>query len=311
MLDGSPAEIRVPQGEGPPAAALIDGTALAAGLRARLAERVHRLNRRHGVTLGLAVVLVGDNPASQIYVRAKIRASEEVGISCVRHDLPASTVMPELRQLISQLNQDDRVDGLLLQLPLPPSINPDAVINALNPEKDVDGLHTINVGRLAGGRPGLVPCTPQGCMLLLRSVRPAPAGEHALIIGRSQLVGRPLAQLLLQADCTVTVAHSKTADLAALCRSATVVIAAAGRPELVRGDWIRRGAVVIDAGINRVTAPDGTSRIVGDVAFAEAASRASAMTPVPGGVGPMTVACLLENTFAAACRRRSLDPATV
>src|SRR5258708_2788601 len=211
MLDGSPAEIRVPQGEGPPAAALIDGTALAAGLRARLAERVHRLNRRHGVTLGLAVVLVGDNPASQIYVRAKIRASEEVGISCVRHDLPASTVMPELRQLISQLNQDDRVDGLLLQLPLPPSINPDAVINALNPEKDVDGLHTINVGRLAGGRPGLVPCTPQGCMLLLRSVRPAPAAEQPPLILPPQTPLPPLAPILLPAAFAVTLAPFQNA----------------------------------------------------------------------------------------------------
>jgi methylenetetrahydrofolate dehydrogenase (NADP+)/methenyltetrahydrofolate cyclohydrolase len=299
-MDGSPAEIAT-------AAALIDGQAVAAVLRATVAERVRRLRSPHGVVPGLAVVMVGDNPASRIYVRAKMRAAEEAGLCCVRHDLPATTSMPELLRVISYLNEDDSIDGILVQLPLPAPLDAEIVIAALNPEKDVDGLHPVNVGRLAAGRPALIPCTPKGCELLLRSVRPTLAGAHAVIIGRSQLVGRPLAQLLLQADCTVTVAHSRTHDLAELCRSATILAVAAGRAELVRGDWIRPGAIVIDAGINRVAGRDGKSRIVGDVAFAEATARAAAITPVPGGVGPMTVACLLDNTVIAACRRRGFD----
>jgi methylenetetrahydrofolate dehydrogenase (NADP+)/methenyltetrahydrofolate cyclohydrolase len=315
VLDTREAEAHPPAGAGradavsrADPAVLIDGKAIAATLRRRLAEQVARLDIERGVTPTLAVVLVGDDPASQIYVRQKIRAAEEIGIKWVRHLLPASAVTDDLLALVRRLNADDMIDGILVQLPLPPPVDARAVLSAIDPDKDVDGLHAVNVGRLAAGLPGLVPCTARGCEILIRSVRPRPAGGHAVIIGRSQLIGRPLAQLLLRADCTVTVAHSKSSDLAALCRGAEILVAAAGRAELVRGDWVRPGAVVIDAGINRVIAADETSKLVGDVAFAEAAERAAAITPVPGGVGPMTVACLLENTVLAACRRRCIDP---
>jgi len=315
VLDTRAAEARPPAAAGHAdaasragPAALIDGRAIAAALRRRLAAQVARLDVERGVAATLAVVLVGDEAASQIYVREKIRAAEEVGLRWVRHQLPARSAMGDLLALVRRLNADDVVDGILVQLPLPPSIDAGTVLAAIDPDKDVDGLHAVNVGRLAAGLPGLVPCTARGCEILIRSVRPQPAGAHAVIIGRSQLIGRPLAQLLLRADCTVTVAHSKSSDLAALCRRAEILVAAAGRAGLVRGDWVRPGAVVIDAGINRVAAADGTGRLVGDVAFAEASERAAAITPVPGGVGPMTVACLLENTVLAACRRRGIDP---
>jgi len=291
-------------------AALIDGKAVAADLQARLAERVARLRARHNVVPGLAVVLVGEDAASDIYVRSKLRASDKVGLRSLEHRLPASTSSTDLLKLLDRLNADEAVDGILVQLPLPPHIDPTPIIDAIHPDKDVDGFHIVNVGRLAAGRPGLVPCTPRACEILLRSVGTDLASAHAVIIGRSQLVGRPMAQLLLRADCTVTITHTKSRGLAELCRGADILVAAAGQAELVRGDWIKPGAIVIDVGINRI-ADGGKGRIVGDVAFAEALPRAAAITPVPGGVGPMTVACLLENGFDAACRRRGLDPAAI
>ncbi|HTY66237.1 MAG TPA: bifunctional methylenetetrahydrofolate dehydrogenase/methenyltetrahydrofolate cyclohydrolase FolD [Alphaproteobacteria bacterium] len=291
-------------------AALIDGKAVAADLQARLAERVARLRARHNVVPGLAVVLVGEDTASDIYVRSKLRASDKVGLRSLEHRLPASTSSTDLLKLLDRLNADEAVDGILVQLPLPPHIDPTPIIDAIHPDKDVDGFHIVNVGRLAAGRPGLVPCTPRACEILLRSVGTDLASAHAVIIGRSQLVGRPMAQLLLRADCTVTITHTKSRGLAELCRGADILVAAAGQAELVRGDWIKPGAIVIDVGINRI-ADGGKGRIVGDVAFAEALPRAAAITPVPGGVGPMTVACLLENGFDAACRRRGLDPAAI
>lgn len=292
-------------------ARLIDGKALAVSRQAQLAERVRRFKARHGTVPGLAVILVGDNDASRVYVRGKTRAIEQVGMRSLQHDLPASVPAAELLGLIARLNADESVDGILVQLPLPPGIDAGAVIAAMDPDKDVDGLHVVNAGRLASGRPALVPCTPLGCELLLRSVRPDPAGDHAVIVGRSQLVGRPLAQLLLRADCTVTIAHSRSRDLPGLCRSADVLVVAIGRAEMVRGDWIRPGSIVIDVGMNRISGSDGKPRLVGDVAFIDAAQRAAAITPVPGGVGPMTIACLLENVFTAACRRRGVDPTEI
>ncbi|HTP82759.1 MAG TPA: bifunctional methylenetetrahydrofolate dehydrogenase/methenyltetrahydrofolate cyclohydrolase FolD [Alphaproteobacteria bacterium] len=292
-------------------AALIDGKAVAADLQAKLAERVARLKARHGVVPGLAVVLAGEDAASDIYVRSKLRASDKVGLRSLEHRLPASTSAADILELLDRLNADEAVDGILVQLPLPSHIDPTPIVDAIHPDKDVDGFHIVNVGRLAAGRPGLVPCTPRACEILLHSVRADLTGAHAVIIGRSQLVGRPMAQLLLRADCTVTITHTRTRNLAELCREADVLIAAAGRAELVRGDWIKPGAIVIDVGINRIADAGGKGRIVGDVAFAEALPRAGAITPVPGGVGPMTVACLLENGFDAACRRRGLDPAAI
>ena len=292
-------------------AALIDGKGYAAALRQRLLKRTERLKQLHGIVPGLAVVLVGDNPASHIYVRNKGKAAQEAGLQSFEHKLRESTPQSQLLKLLADLNTDANVDGILVQLPLPKSIDAGAVIDSINPDKDVDGFHVINAGRLATGQPGLVPCTPLGCELLLRAGMPQLAGQHAVIVGRSNIVGKPLAQLLLRADCTVTVAHSKTPYLPALCRTADILVGAVGKPEMIRGSWIRPGAVVVDVGINRVTEKDGTMRIVGDVAFAEALGVAAAITPVPGGVGPMTIACLLENTFTAACRRRLIDPETV
>jgi len=292
-------------------AALIDGKGYAAALRQRLFKRAERLKQLHGVVPGLAVVLVGDNPASHIYVRNKGKAAQEAGLQSFEHKLRESASQAQLLKLLAELNSDDKVDGILVQLPLPKAIDSGAVIDAIDPDKDVDGFHVINAGRLATGQPGLVPCTPLGCELLLRAGLPQLAGQHAVIVGRSNIVGKPLAQLLLRADCTVTVAHSKTPDLPSLCRTADILVAAVGRPEVIRGSWIKPGAVVVDVGINRVTEKDGTMRIVGDVAFDEALPVAAAITPVPGGVGPMTIACLLENTFTAACRRRRIDPETV
>jgi methylenetetrahydrofolate dehydrogenase (NADP+)/methenyltetrahydrofolate cyclohydrolase len=278
-------------------AILIDGRAVAADLRASIATRIAAA----GITPVLAVVLVGDDPASAVYVRSKDRAAHGVGMTARTIRLPASTAQPELMALVRSLNDDPEVDGILVQLPLPVGLDSTAVINAIDPAKDVDGLTPTNAGLLASGQPGLVPCTPLGSMKLLQASGTNLRGARAVVLGRSVLVGKPIAALLTAADATVTLAHSRTRDLAAECRRADVLVAAVGRPELVRADWIAPGAVVIDVGINRLA--DG--RLVGDVATAECAEIASAITPVPGGVGPMTIACLLENTFTAAIRRRA------
>ena len=277
-------------------ARVLDGKAVAARLRAALAERVAVLPFRPG----LRVVRVGEDPASGIYVRNKDRAATAAGFDSATIHLPADTTQAALLAQVAALNADPAVDGILVQLPLPPQISTAAVIAAVDPAKDVDGFHPLNAGRLAAGQPGLVPCTPSGVMHLLAEAGATLRGARALVLGRSGIVGRPMAQLLLNADCTVTVAHSRTRDLAAECRRAEILVAAVGRAELVRGDWIAEGAIVIDVGINR--GADG--RLRGDVAFAEAAARAGAITPVPGGVGPMTIACLLENTLEAALARR-------
>jgi methylenetetrahydrofolate dehydrogenase (NADP+)/methenyltetrahydrofolate cyclohydrolase len=284
----------------------IDGKQIAADLRAAIALGVDELEEAHRVTPGLAVVLVGDDPASQVYVRNKGKATLEAGMKSFEHKLPATTSQAELLEIVQRLNADDSVDGILVQLPLPRHIDSNAVLDAIHPDKDVDGFHPINAGRLAIGRPGLVPCTPSGSMRLIRSVEPKLAGKHAVVIGRSNIVGKPMGQLLLAADCTVTIAHSKTADLPAMARQADILIAAVGRPEMVTGDWVKQGAIVIDVGINRVPAAEGKTKLVGDVHYASAAEKAGAITPVPGGVGPMTIACLLENTVRAAKLRRGI-----
>lgn len=277
-------------------ARLIDGKAVAASLRAEVAAKV----RAAGFTPGLAVVLVGDDPASSVYVRTKDRAAREAGIEARTIRLPAETTQPDLLGVIRTLNEDPAIDGILVQLPLPRGIDAKAVIEAIDPAKDVDGFHPVNVGHLADGHPTLVPCTPLGVMKLLHATGIETSGARAVVLGRSAIVGRPMASLLLTADATVTIAHSRTRNLAAECRGADILVAAVGRPEMVRADWIKPGATVIDVGINRL--PDG--RLVGDVAFADCSAVAGAITPVPGGVGPMTVACLLENTLTAALRRR-------
>ena len=295
-------------------AVLIDGKALALQLRLRVAGAVTRLRTAHGFTPGLAVVLVGDDPASQVYVRNKARQCEAAGMASFEHRLPATTSQAELVALLARLNADVAVHGILVQLPLPAALDEAVVLQTVDPDKDVDGFHALNVGRLGLGQPLLVPCTPVGCELLIRSVLPEMAGAHAVVIGRSNIVGKPMAQLLLAADCTVTIAHSRTRDLPALARSADILVAAVGRAGFVRGDWIKPGAVVIDVGINRVpallscaeSAEPGKTRLVGDVAFDEALQVAGAITPVPGGVGPMTIACLLRNTVIAACHARGI-----
>lgn len=289
-------------------ATIIDGKAYAAGLRSRIAEAVAALKNRD-VTPGLAVVLVGEDPASQVYVKNKARQTVEVGMRSFEHRLPDAASEADVLNLVARLNADPAVDGILVQLPLPRQVDAQKVIEAIDPAKDVDGFHPINAGRLMTGVPGFVSCTPLGCLLLIRSVRPDLAGLDAVVIGRSNIVGKPMAQLLVSQSCTVTIAHSKTRDLAEVCRRADILVAAVGRPGMVRGDWIKPGAVVIDVGINRVAYPEageGRTRLVGDVAYAEAAEVASAITPVPGGVGPMTIACLLRNTLEAACLRRGL-----
>jgi methylenetetrahydrofolate dehydrogenase (NADP+) / methenyltetrahydrofolate cyclohydrolase len=291
-------------------ARIIDGKAFAAALRARVAAAVAELTRK-GIVPGLAVVLVGDDPASQVYVRTKGRQTLEAGMRSFEHRLPATAPQAEVVDLVRRLNADPGIDGILVQLPLPGGLNADAVIAEIDPTKDVDGLTDTNAGRLMGGRPGLVPCTPLGAMMLIRAVLPELAGREAVVVGRSNLVGKPVAQLLLAANATVTMAHSRTRDLAGLCRRADVLVAAVGRPEMIRGQWIKPGAVVIDVGINRVPAPEkgeGQTRLVGDVAYAEALAVAGAITPVPGGVGQMTPACLLANTVTAACLRRGVAP---
>jgi methylenetetrahydrofolate dehydrogenase (NADP+)/methenyltetrahydrofolate cyclohydrolase len=281
-------------------ARLIDGKAAAAALRAEIAREVGEIKAGTGLLPGLHVVLVGDDPASRVYVASKEKLAAEVGMNSVAHRMPADTTQETLLAKLAELNADDTVDGILVQLPLPKHLDTGAVIDAIDPAKDVDGLHPINAGLLAGGKNGLVPCTPLGCMLLLRQTLPSLSGLEAVVIGRSELVGRPVAQLLLQADCTVTIAHSRTRDLAAVVRRADIVVAAVGRPNFVQADWIKPGATVIDVGINRL--PDG--KLTGDVDFAGALNVAGAITPVPGGVGPMTIACLLRNALTAFRARR-------
>jgi methylenetetrahydrofolate dehydrogenase (NADP+)/methenyltetrahydrofolate cyclohydrolase len=287
-------------------ALVIDGQAIAARLREEITAAAVKLRTRHAVAPGLAAVIVGDDPASQIYVRSKARACAAAGLESFEHRLPGRASEAEVTALIERLNTDDQVDGILVQLPLPPSLDPQRVLAAVDPRKDVDGFHPLNVGRLWSRQPTLVPCTPQGCMILLKTVHADLAGAEVVVLGRSHIVGRPLAALLVAADCTVTVAHSKSRDIPAICRRADVLITASGKPAMVKTDWIKPGATVIDVGIHRVAGPDGTSRLVGDVDFAAARRVAGAITPVPGGVGPMTIACLLRNTLIAACRRRGL-----
>lgn len=288
----------------------IDGKAIAARLREKVATYAAQYRTAHGVQAGLAVVLVGSDPASQVYVRSKVKMTGEAGLRSIEHLLPADTSEADVLALVARLNADPDVDGILVQLPLPKQIDADKVIAAINPEKDVDGFHPVNVGRLATGTGGLVPCTPLGSLMLLKSVRPDLAGLDALVLGRSNIVGKPMAHLLLAESCTVTIAHSRSRDLPALCRRADILVAAVGRPDMVRGDWIKPGAIVIDVGINRIDDPSagaGKTRLVGDVAYAEAERVASHITPVPGGVGPMTIACLLANTLTAAAARRGWD----
>jgi len=286
-------------------AKLIDGKAEASNVRAAVAERAAAFSARHGRKPGLAVVLVGNDPASEVYVASKVRLTREAGMESFEHRLPADTAQDDLLALVRRLNADDAVDGILVQLPLPAPLDAGPVILAIDPAKDVDGLHPENAGRLVAGLPGLVPCTPMGAMHLARTVRPRMDGLNAVVIGRSNLVGKPVAQLLLNANATVTMAHSRTQDLAGLCRTADILVAAVGRPGMVRGDWIKPGATVIDVGINRLPPADeqAKGRLVGDVAFDEAVAVAGAITPVPGGVGPMTIAFLLQNTLTAAERR--------
>jgi methylenetetrahydrofolate dehydrogenase (NADP+)/methenyltetrahydrofolate cyclohydrolase len=292
-------------------ATIIDGKSIAADLRSKIASEVARLRAAHGLTPGIAVVLVGDDPASNVYVRTKSKMVAEAGMRAVDRKLPASTSEGELLELIAALNRDAAVNGILVQLPLPAQIDAQKVIAAIDPAKDVDGFHPLNVGRLASGLTALVPCTPLGCVILAKTVHASLAGLEAVVVGRSNIVGKPVAQLLLKENATVTVAHSKTRDLAGVCRRADLLVAAIGKPEMIRGDWIKPGATVIDVGINRVPGEAGKSRIVGDVAFAEAVQVAGALTPVPGGVGPMTIACLLLNTLRAACAQKGLPAPTI
>jgi methylenetetrahydrofolate dehydrogenase (NADP+)/methenyltetrahydrofolate cyclohydrolase len=290
------------------AATIIDGKTIAAETRTKVAVEVARLARDHAVVPGLAVVLVGNNPASEVYVGSKKKMTIESGMKSFDHHLPEQVSEAELLSLIARLNADPAVNGILVQLPLPRQIDAQKVINAIDPGKDVDGFHPLNAGRLATGLPALVPCTPLGCIILAKSVRPALSGLDAVVVGRSNIVGKPLAALLIAESATVTVAHSKTRDLPAACCRADLLFAAVGRAEMIKGDWVKPGATVIDVGINRVpSATAGKSRIVGDVDYAGAVERAGAITPVPGGVGPMTIACLLVNTLRAACAAHGLS----
>ena len=290
-------------------AQLIDGKAFAAQVRGQVAEHVARLKQEHGIVPGLAVVLVGEDPASQVYVRSKRKQTVEVGMTSFEHKLDASVSEEELIAVIDQLNADPAVHGILVQLPLPKHLNEDLVIGRIDPAKDVDGFHISNVGLLGTGQKSMVPCTPLGCLMMLRDHFGSLSGCEAVVIGRSNIVGKPMAQLLLGDSCTVTIAHSRTRDLPEVVRRADIVVAAVGRPEMVPGDWIKPGAVVIDVGINRIAAPEkgaGKMKLVGDVDFASCAEVAGAITPVPGGVGPMTIACLLANTLTATCRANDL-----
>jgi methylenetetrahydrofolate dehydrogenase (NADP+)/methenyltetrahydrofolate cyclohydrolase len=285
----------------------IDGKAAAAAIRQKVAERVGEFQKMAGRPPGLATVLVGEDPASAVYVRSKNRATAEAGMASFAHNLPEATSEDELLQLVTSLNADERVDGILVQLPLPPAIDATRVIETIEPGKDVDGFHPVNAGRLATGLPSLVPCTPLGCLHLIKSELGAIAGLDAVVVGRSNIVGKPMAQLLIRESATVTVAHSRTRDLSSVVRRGDIVVAATGRAEMIRGDWIKPGACVIDVGINRLPTDDGKGRLVGDVAFAEAAEVAGAITPVPGGVGPMTIAMLMRNTLVAAHRRAGMN----
>ena len=288
-------------------ARIIDGKAEAIRLRARVAEDVASLKRSHGVVPGLAVVLVGDDPASEVYVRNKALQTREAGMNSFEYRLPASLSERALLDLIEELNARADVNGILVQLPLPPQISADKIVNAIAPEKDVDGLHPTNAGLLAVGKPGLVPCTPLGCVILTKTVHQSLRGLDVVVVGRSSLVGRPAAQLFISESCTVTVAHSQTRDLPAVCKRADILLVAVGRPLMVKGDWIKPGATVIDVGINRVAKDGGGTRLVGDVAYDEAVQVAGAITPVPGGVGPMTIACLLANTVTSTKLRLGLQ----
>ena len=298
----------------PARASLIDGKAFSQTLVGRVAAAAARLEAAHGVKPGLAVVIVGEDPASQLYVRNKGETTLKAGMRSDTHRLPDTTTQAELLALIAALNADAGIHGILVQLPLPKHIDSAAVLGAIDPDKDVDGFHVVNAGRLAVGLPGLVPCTPLGSLMLLKDQLGDLTGLNAVIVGRSNIVGKPMAQLLLGESCTVTIAHSRTRDLPALCRTADILVAAVGRPEMIRGDWIKPGATVIDVGINRVPSRDpvkaaeGKTRVVGDVDFNEAVEVAGRITPVPGGVGPMTIACLLANTYTAACRAAGVEP---
>ena len=287
-------------------AQIIDGKAFAAKVRGQVAEHVTRIKEENGITPGLAVVLVGEDPASQVYVRSKGKQTVEAGMNSYEHKLDADTSQDDLLKLIADLNADKDVHGILVQLPLPKHLNEDLVINSIAPEKDVDGFHISNVGLLGTGQKSMVPCTPLGCLMMLRDYHGSLSGMNAVVIGRSNIVGKPMAQLLLGDSCTVTIAHSRTKDLPAVVRGADIVVAAVGRPEMVPGDWIKPGATVIDVGINRIDKPEGGTRLVGDVDYASCAEVAGAITPVPGGVGPMTIACLLANTVTACCRIHGL-----
>lgn len=290
-------------------ATIIDGKAIAAELRAKVATEVAELKVKHGITPGLAVVLVGNDPASEIYVSSKGKMCKEAGMASFDHRMPESTTQAQLVARVEELNRDPGVHGILVQLPLPKHINESSVINAIAPEKDVDGFHVINAGKLATGQDGMVPCTPLGCLILIKSVLGENlSGKNALVIGRSNIVGKPMAQLLLRENCTVTIAHSQTKKLQEICQRADIVVAAVGRAEMVKSEWIKSHAVVIDVGMNRLTLSDGSKKLVGDVAFAEALQNARAITPVPGGVGPMTIACLLANTLKAACMQHQIEP---
>ena len=287
-------------------AQIIDGKAFAAKVRGQVAEHVTRIKEENGITPGLAVVLVGEDPASQVYVRSKGKQTVEAGMNSYEHKLGADTSQDDLLKLIADLNADKDVHGILVQLPLPKHLNEDLVINSIAPEKDVDGFHISNVGLLGTGQKSMVPCTPLGCLMMLRDYHGSLSGMNAVVIGRSNIVGKPMAQLLLGDSCTVTIAHSRTKDLPAVVRGADIVVAAVGRPEMVPGDWIKPGATVIDVGINRIDKPEGGTRLVGDVDYVSCAEVAGAITPVPGGVGPMTIACLLANTVTACCRIHGL-----
>jgi methylenetetrahydrofolate dehydrogenase (NADP+)/methenyltetrahydrofolate cyclohydrolase len=287
-------------------AQIIDGKAFAAKVRGQVAEHVTRIKEENGITPGLAVVLVGEDPASQVYVRSKGKQTVEAGMNSYEHKLDADTSQDDLLKLIADLNADKDVHGILVQLPLPKHLNEDLVINSIAPEKDVDGFHISNVGLLGTGQKSMVPCTPLGCLMMLRDYHGSLSGMNAVVIGRSNIVGKPMAQLLLGDSCTVTIAHSRTKDLPAVVRGADIVVAAVGRSEMVPGDWIKPGATVIDVGINRIDKPEGGTRLVGDVDYASCAKVAGAITPVPGGVGPMTIACLLANTVTACCRIHGL-----
>jgi methylenetetrahydrofolate dehydrogenase (NADP+)/methenyltetrahydrofolate cyclohydrolase len=288
-------------------AKIIDGKAFSANLRAEIARKVEILKRDHGLTPGLAVVLVGEDPASQVYVRSKGKQTVEAGMNSYEHKLDASTSQDELLALIDKLNNDPDVHGILVQLPLPGHIDEEAVINSISVDKDVDGFHLSNVGKLSIGAEGIVPCTPLGSLMMLKDELGDLSGLKAIVVGRSNIVGKPMAALLLKESCTVTIAHSRTRDLPGECRQADIVVAAVGRPEMVKGDWIKPGATVIDVGINRIENEDGSTRLVGDVEYDSAAEVAGAITPVPGGVGPMTIACLLHNTLQQACRLNGVE----